>query len=230
MKHFILTITAIALLTAYATGQTKFGIEAGAVSSGYAVKKGGQRIFTADKLGGAFGLGFDSKIKNHVYIQTALLYVMNGYLQNTAKGDLTFSVNTLELPLTLIYKTEKGIGNRMFFGGGPYLGINLFGDKKYSPADSTEFFVKTNIGNNQSDSLKYFDYGLRLVGGYELKNGFFIRVHYQQGFANQSAINDDKNLLRNKSTGISVGYLIGTSKEKKAERRNRAFRSHGLEM
>lgn len=228
-KRFVLTLLLIASVTTI-RAQTKIGFEAAIISSGYSGKILGQNTYTADKWGGRFGIDFDSKINTHIYIQTGLLYVMNGYMANSSKGDLSYSLNTLQIPLNVIYKSEKQGSHRMFIGIGPYFGINLFGTRKYSPADSTAFSHQLNVGLDPRDDIRYFDFGFGFTGGYELKSGLFVRVHYQIGLANQSELNDADNILKNKNSGIAIGYFIGNDKEKRAERRNRAFRNHGLEM
>ncbi len=210
--------------------QTKLSIEAGLLSSGYTGKSGGKMIYTADKWGGRFGVGFDSKVSKRIYMQTGLLYVMNGYLQNTTKGDLNWSVNTLEIPLNVVYKTDRLGGDRIFVSAGPYFGVNLSGTKKYSPFDSTSYTQTLNAGNDPRDDIKYFDMGLGANVGYEFKKGLFVRLHYQVGLANLNQVGDENNKLKNKNQGISIGYLLGSNKAKRDDRKMRAFRNHGLEM
>ncbi len=229
MKKVLLSLFLLVSITAL-KAQTKASIEVGLISSGYTGKTAGKMIYTADKWGGRFGLGFDSKVSKHVFIQTGLQYVMNGYLQNTTKGDLNYSVNTLQIPLNVVYKTEKLTGGVLFISAGPYFAINMFGTKKYSPADSTEYTQQINVGTDPRDDIKYFDLGLGINAGYEFKSGFFARVHYQAGLANLNQIGDDNNKLKSKNQGVSIGYLVGSNKAKRNDRKMRAFRNHGLEM
>ena len=230
MKQLCFTLALLSVSFLGATAQTKISIEAGIMSSGYTGKSAGKMIYTADKWGGRFGLGFDSKINKRIYIQTGLLYIMNGYLQNTTKGDLNWSVNTLQIPMNVVYKTDRLGGDRIFVSAGPYFAINLSGTKKYSPFDSTSFTQTLNAGNDARDDIKYFDLGLGANVGYEFKNGFFARIHYQFGLANLNQIGDENNKLKNKNQGIAIGYLLGSNKAKRMERKYKAVRRSGLEM
>ena len=207
----------------------RFSLEAGLVSSGYYGKSGGLGLYAADKWGGRFGAGFDTKISNHVSAQAGGVFIMNGYNQNTAKGDLTFALNTFEVPLNFIYKLDKPLGNRLFIGIGPYIAINMFGKKTYKPLDSTAYSWQINAGSDTRDDIKLFDFGAGVQAGYEFEKGLFFRVFYQTSLINMNTNGNDNNILKNKNSGVSIGYLFN-SKKRKALMGTSGFRNNGLEM
>jgi hypothetical protein len=208
--------------------QSIWFLEGGVNSSNYYSRVSGQKYYSGEKWGGRFGIGLDVRISNHLYVLPGFHFMMNGYNQNTAKGDLTYSINTLEVPFNLVYKMDKPKGNRLIVGIGPYVALNMFGQRKYTPMDSSEYTWQLNIGTDARDDMRMFDVGLGVLGGYEFEKGLFFRIYYQIGLNNMSQIQDEYNYLKSKASGITIGYNIGA---KKAYRKEwRGVRKNGIVM
>ncbi|MBC7553836.1 MAG: PorT family protein [Taibaiella sp.] len=230
MNKRLTVILFLFILSTSALAQSRFSLEAGLVSSNYFGKSGGLGLYTAEKWGLRTGLGADSRIGNHLSLQYGALYVMNGYRQNTVKGDLDFALSTINIPINLVYKFDKPTGNRLYVGAGPYMGFNMFGEKTYTPIDSAAYSWQVDVGDDPRDDIKLFDLGIGLTAGYELKKGWFFHFFYQTGILNMSTNGDSKNILNNKNSGISVGYLFGTGRQRKNNNSAGGFRNNGLEM
>jgi hypothetical protein len=118
------------------------------------------------------------------------------------------TINYIEVPVWLQYKHKIGPG-RVFAGLGPSVGYALNGKTKVSASAfgiSSDSTGKLTFGSDSTD-VKRLDYALNFNVGYQLSMGVFIRFFYSLGLANLS--NDTSFDTKNRSFGVSVGYLIG---------------------
>ncbi len=229
-KTITFLLLACAASTTLLAQKTQFGIEAGAVSSDYFGKDGGQTRYTISKWGARAGFGLDGQVFKHIYLQPAFLFVMNGYKQNSAKGDVDYSINTLEVPFNVVYKLGQNDESRAFMGIGPYLALNLFGSKQYSNAPAPDPSGQINVGTDQRDDIRPFDVGLNIFAGNHFKKGLVVKVFYQVGFSNMSVPGGDDNVLKNKNSGVVIGYFFKNSKEKLRRLKMNPYNGNGMGM
>ncbi len=214
MNWISLLIVAAMITVFTCRAQVEFGLEGGLVSSAYNGKAGWQTRYTLPKWGARVGVIADGILTKHLYLQPELLFVMNGYKQQTIKGDADYQINTIEVPVNVAYKLGVPGENTLFFGLGPYAAINLFGTKKFTNVAGSDPSGAINIGSDERDDIRMFDVGLGCFAGNQFKKGLFIRFFYQAGFANLSPTGDSDNRLRNRNSGVVVGYFFKSRKGK----------------
>jgi hypothetical protein len=150
---------------------------------------------------------------SHIAVQPGIFYSAKGGTQSAnffglAAVTLKNKVNYIEVPVWIQYKQKLGPGHA-FVGLGPSVAMALNGKTVASgsalgiAADST---YNITFGSDSTD-MKKLDYAANFNIGYQLSMGVFVRIFYSLGLANLS--NDAAFDTKNRSFGISVGYLIG---------------------
>lgn len=170
------------------------------------------------------GVVADYKLNARFSLQSALLYVGNGF--EPLKGDRIYSkelqVHTVQLPLLAVAKINARGGNTAFIGLGPYVAANVAGRTNIYHQLSLPYLAYDNIsrdlkvGSSDDDDVKMIDYGLCANVGYLLSNGLFLKAHYQTGIPNLLPGGDEKNTMRNFNFGFSVGYIMKMKEHKTA--------------
>ncbi len=207
MKRIILILVCLCFCS-IGNAQVSFGPEAGGLFSNYIQKLNGEVLATKARLGLHIGGIVDYKFSNALSLQSGVLYVMNGYKLDYFFSNNIINVNTIEVPLSLIYKTGHPGKDRFFVGAGPYYALNLGGTKKETGNGTSSTTTFTAGNDRDNDGIKKNDFGLGLNVGYELTTGLYFRVHYQLGFVNLLPAGDADNSGYNRNYGFSVGYLF----------------------
>jgi len=147
---------------------------------------------------------------------------MNGYkLDDPFGGTVTTTINTLEIPLNILYKFGKPGVDNFFVGVGPYIADNISGKFKENDNFNGSASTKVNIGTGPNDDLKPFDLGVGIDLGYGVMSGFFLRAHYQYGLANLAPQGNSQNTFNNVNYGLSVGFLFcGNNQHTKTVKNN----------
>lgn len=192
------------------------GIEAGFNFANMDVQYDGNVNTYSFKTGIRFGFVIDAPLASHLYLQPGLFYAGNGtivtYNDGTYSGSSNATINTLELPVNLLYKLGDPGGNRFFFGAGPYIGYNVSAKSVDVTTDLSTGVGQTTtstfkIGSqNGVDDFKAIDFGLGLNVGYQLASGLFFRFRFQRGLSNMSP--NDGTTIHTTSIGLQVGYLF----------------------
>ena len=114
----------------------------------------------------------------------------------------------LEIPVNAVYK----IGG-IYFGAGPYAAFALSGKEKWEEnmdgeVDKGEEDLQ--FGNNpDEDDLRRGDFGINLLGGYQLSNGLNVGLNYGLGLNNilpESSDYDYKG--KNRVFSVTVGFTF----------------------
>lgn len=168
------------------------------------------------KIGGVV----DVPIIAGLHFQPGLFFLTKGSETNTDILDLgtivvtnkrsSIKLNTLEVPLNLVYNFNFKNGGAFFGFAGAYLGYNLSGKEKYTfKVDDkiTAEGTNTKLIGSEANQLKAFDYGVNIGLGYKLPMGLYFRTQYSFGLANLSNIKN--NTVNSSLLGISVGYFFG---------------------
>jgi hypothetical protein len=176
-----------------------FGPEIGLNMADMALKS----VTTSMKAGLAAGVVVDFGFNNHFYLQPGLFYLMNGcdVSKTTYIPSYSINLNTIQLPVNVLYKLSKPGGSRIFFGIGPYIAYNISGTSKSGSTSST-----ITIGDKANDT-KPLDYGAGINVGYQFAMGLLVRVHYQLGFANLTPTSGSTET--SSGLGLTVGYFFG---------------------
>lgn len=126
---------------------------------------------------GAFGeYGFSEKLS----LQAGLLF--NGRGTSIAHKDHhdDLTLFGLDVPLMLMYRT-----NGLFFGVGPSVGFNVAGSFHSHDASGADKEETIKFGSAANEK-KPLNYGVNLIAGYELKNGFFAQGGFLYDLTNWS--------------------------------------------
>lgn len=208
MKQVLLTLLCLPTLSgAYA--QFRVGPEAGILFSNYPGKLNGDNVNAKAIFGARIGATADLHIAGGFAIQASALYVANGYHISNVITTQKMTLNTLEVPVSVLWKSGGKGDDHFFVGAGPYIGWNLSGKIKETGNGVSES-RKVYIGDTRyQDDARRTDVGIGGYAGYELDMGLFIRVHFQKGFTNLQPGGDADNVARSVNYGVSVGYLFG---------------------
>ncbi len=192
--------------------EARIGFSAGAVLAQVKTKADNETHRSNSRLGFNIAVNGDVPIAGNFSFQPALIFLQKGGKESEDVIGIavknTISINYLELPLNLIYRSP---GNKAHFitGLGPSLSYALSGTVKVEQ-DGQSQTVKIKFGNGSDNELKKFELGGNLLAGCEFNNGLFIALNYNIGFSNIST--DSNSKWKNNYFGLRLGYFIGGNK------------------
>lgn len=195
---------ALLLLFVSGTANAQFAIEGGLNMANMSIKQGDNKLKTAFNTGAAFGILDGINIDGHVYFEPGFFFATAGCkITGTPSG--AYDLTTLTFPLNIQYKSGDKCGTRWLLGAGPYICKLMSGtytlDAVYPmPAVSGSLSIGTDI--------KSVDYGIGVNAGYQLRQHFYLRAHYQMGLANLNPSNDSKNTIKTSALGVTIGYAF----------------------
>jgi hypothetical protein len=179
------------------------------------------KAYNGDKLnndlltGYHFGVNAQIPIASKFYFQPGLLYSAKGAKTSSESSNSTTSINYLEMPLNIVYKSACGNGS-FIAGVGPYVAYGIGGKVKTT---SDMLTIENNIEFKSTISptdplevpyYKPFDAGANAFAGYEMANGIFCQLNMQLGLlkinSKYSEFPDDKTSVKNTGFGVSAGY------------------------
>ena len=207
-RHFLLSAL-FTLGVADASAQLGFGGEIGLNGSQDMVKVAGNDKPTLLRFGMRIGGLSDIALTDNFFLQPGLYYVANGYKANFTGGHEEYNINTIEIPVNIIYKFGKLGASRLFVGAGPFIGYNINGYYKVFSPLFVDSRSDLKVGGGATDQVNNLDAGVGVNVGYQLTEGLFLRARTQVGFLNMSAPTaNDNNTLRSFSFGITAGYIF----------------------
>lgn len=217
MRKLLLTTLTLAVAGHFAFAQDspiKFGVKAGVNLPTIAVSGDGVDDDFKDALKSSVsfyvGATADFSISPIFSIQPGLTLSGKGYKMSDefegASVEATSNVMYLEIPVNAVARFAAGSGN-VFVGAGPYYGFALSGKTKWEASfdgetESEEEDIE--FGNGEDDDIKRGDFGVNLLAGYELSNGFNIHLGYGLGLGNLSNETDVK--MNNRVFSVGVGF------------------------
>jgi len=218
VKKLLLSLTILAGLGLTASAQTnpvKFGIKAGAAFSNLSFSSSGYTetgdMSTSFYIGGTV----DIPVSEMFSVQSGLLYIGKGTKQSgdlgdlgdgfSGKGEVKINPFYLEVPVNLVANFQAGSG-KFFIGAGPYYAIGLGGKIKVKgTVGSSSAEIKEDIKYGDGEAFKRGDFGINLLTGYQLSNGFNIHAGYGLGLSNVlNADGDGK--AKNRVISVGLGY------------------------
>jgi hypothetical protein len=214
MKRIILPVLAFTLIFSFTihAQKARIGFSAGATLAQAKTEVDNQKDKSDLHLGFTLGVVTDISLGKQFSFQPALNFVQKGGKENQTINGVnyksTITLNDLELPLNLIYRS-KGEKGHFIAGIGPSLAYALSGKVKISSGGQTES-AKLKIGNGTEDDLKPFELAGNVLAGYESNKGLFVTLNYNIGLSNIST--DASSTWKNSYFGLRIGYYIGRRK------------------
>jgi hypothetical protein len=220
MKKTILSVLFCTAAMAEASAQITIAPELGLNMANMSVKSLGVGTNNTTRPGFEVGGVVDIPFNPNLSLQPGLYFMMNrSYLKSldpvlSDEVNMTYNIKTFQVPVNLEYKFGTAGHNRLFIGGGPYLGYNAGGNIIYTGGITRSLNIGTKGPDAQGpgDDIKPLDFGLGINAGYMLKNGLYVRARYQAGIANLAPGTIEYNSIKMSSFGLSVGYSFGSKK------------------
>ena len=216
-KNFIITLTAVCIISSSAFAQVKFAVNSGATYCNYRSTETVSPDFKLRyKAGFTGGAQVDIPAGRHFGIQTGLNFLQKGLRQEAEVMGEPYNfrgtLNYLEMPVNFLYNTHHATGN-FFAGAGASLAYGLTGKYIMELGDEREV-RKFNFGDEDATSFKRMDAGVNVITGYRFGNGIFASVNYTHGLTqlDKDADPDDDEKVNSRCFAIRVGYQFGHRK------------------
>jgi len=223
----VITVLAGIILSAAAFSQVSIGVQGIGNLSTASVNT--DQVLNSSKkaslLPGA-GLVAHINVSDKLAVITGINYLQHGFKLSSSleeqvgedianiKFDAKTRLNYLQVPVNVVYKFPSEY-HEFYVGAGPYLSYGLSG--KVSITTTTKIvggetmvekeerkaFPKESDGGA---GLKRTDFGVGVIAGVKIANGFFAHVGYQLGLSNNSGSDDSK--YKNRGLQLSVGYFF----------------------
>jgi Outer membrane protein beta-barrel domain len=220
MKKAFLLILLIGSVKCSNAQERGFGVEAGLNLATINAKIDGYTVPTGFSYGARAGVLLDFGFSNHVYLQPGIFYAMNGTVLNTGSistagipseytsylaglsGSENITVNSIEIPVSIIFKTGHPGGYRFFVGAGGFLSYNISASGTYNGQSET-----INIGSAANDQLAALNFGVLGSMGFQIPFGLYFRSQYEYGLANVAPGSGVTENTLNYT--FSIGYMFG---------------------
>jgi hypothetical protein len=166
------------------------------------------------RIGGIADFG----LNRHFYLQAGLFLSRKGqtrdfsfYTNDSLNESVhqTLTINYLDIPVNLFYKTGFQGKGRFFFGLGVTPSYIIGGENKFQAkgvSAGTPFVINHDSKIVAGNPVAMFDIGMNLSAGYELATGLFFRAYYTSGVKD---IGLGGEVDKNRMWGISAGYIFG---------------------
>ena len=206
---FVYFFSAILIFSVNAvTAQLGFGPEVGLNGSKDMVRTAGVDKHAKTRFGMRIGGLADIALTDNLYLQPGLYYVSNGYKTNFNGGHDEYGINTVEIPINVVYKIGTPGNNRFFVGAGLFVAYNKDGYYHIFSPLFVDSKSDLRIGGGATDEIKHFDAGIGINAGYHVTEGLFFRVRSQMGIVNMSPQASSENSIKSFSFGVTVGYIF----------------------
>ena len=208
---------ALCLVTLTSSAQLKLGINAGYQMAQFAVSGSNTSDYDLSAINGYhFGFIADKSLSKKFYLNIELAFnhkggIVNKSLSSLTGTDYTMTLNYLQLPITLNYKTSITKTSKFILGGGFYAAYGLSGkitgtsyyNSITNVDDNIEF--TDNSSNTNINAVKPFDVGYVFATGIEWKK-YQFKFNYNHGFSSIRPTGSTK--FENLNYGISAAYLL----------------------
>ena len=213
-------IIILLLYTASAYAQPGFGPEVGIGMSSmhFAPPIGFTTASGSTILSGKIGGIADFSLSKHIYFQPGIFLSRKGQSRefsfSTSKSlnesvQQTLTINYIDVPVNLIYKTGIQGKGRIIVGLGVTPSYIIGGRNKLQAQgvyNDTPYTTNINAQIANGKPVGMFDIGINIIVGYELPTGLFFRAYYTAGIKD---IGLDTEIDKNRMWGVSAGYLFG---------------------
>lgn len=207
-KLLIVAVASLIGSAAFAqSGGMHYGLKAGVNLPKYHFSSGGGTSETNTTTNFHVTGYMDAPIGAGVSIQPGIS--LQGKGGETSSSTTTVKQNTLwiEIPVNLVAKIPVGQAVGLFLGAGPYGAFGISGQNKTTVVNTTSTRDIT-FGNSSSDDLKGTDFGVNLLGGIQMTNGFNIGAGYGIGLTD---LRPNPSSSNGKTTNRVLSFSIGVA-------------------
>ena len=205
MKKIIMTAMVCIAISTATQAQFKVGILAGGnLSTQKRNDLSTSSLFTKHAYRGVHaGLVAEVPLTKNLYIQPQLLYAKKGvnFKDQPAGMDRKLTLNTIEMPIVLLHKTEVPFG-KIIAGAGPVISYGFNG--KLNESGNIQ-----KIYDEGTKQWRRWDLGAMVKAGVEFNNGLTLTANYQKGYKD---LNKSTSSVKSRAFTVSVGYLIDWKK------------------
>lgn len=220
MKKMIFLIAA-AMPYAGAIAQIGFAPEVGVGASNMRFIP--DNVFTGSSQNSQFswraGVILDAPFTQHIYFQSGLYWSRKGHNRNYSfrvsdstydHEDRTFTLNYVDLPLNVVFKTAEQGKGRFCLGAGAMMSYLIAGHVKgTSMGKYNDTAFNNTISASAGEVLRKFDIGVSFFSAYEFPGGLYLRVYYISGVKDIGTLTE---VSKNRMWGIGAGYYFGKNR------------------
>jgi Outer membrane protein beta-barrel domain len=215
MRKIIFVSAIIFIAVNLASAQsTRFGFYVGPVAANMFEKVGGKGHSHGYVLGTTIGVLLDVPMQKHGSFQPGLNYIGKNSKDNFKSGgdevNTRTTLNYIEVPINVLFKLPFRNGN-ITLGTGVAAAMALDGKSRIKTSGSKED-KKLGFGDETTDDLGKYDFGINALAGYEFKNGFFVTLNYNYGISRLFVGGDPDDKLYSRYFALRFGFLLGGKK------------------
>ena len=165
------------------------------------------------------GAIIDAPFTSHTYFQTGLYYSRKGQNRNYSfhvsdstndHEDRTLTLNYIDMPLNIVFKTSEQGKGRLCIGAGAMLSYLVSGNVTgTSTGKYNDTAYSHTVSGTASDVLRKFDIGASFFGAYEFPTGLYVKAYYISGVKDLGVTTE---VIKNRMWGIGVGYMFGKNR------------------
>ncbi len=211
MKKILTTLLIVIIATGSSTAQ--FAFEGGLCMPNLKIKAAGNSVSTSMLTTGNIGILWDFSLGGKIFFEPGVAFEMGG-CKVTSDPKITYTLNTADIQLDLLYKSGERCGKRFVFGAGVnrinYLG-GSFDQEAYHGVDGKSGSLK--IGTGADAVIKSSCFGMNVNVGYVFKRHFYARVKYIMGLENIEANGDADNSMKPSAICVNLGFYISRCSE-----------------
>ncbi|MFM6975648.1 MAG: outer membrane beta-barrel protein [Sphingobacteriaceae bacterium] len=204
MKKLLL-ITLITFIAYQANSQVRIGAKAGVnfTNIPFDFKNSNTTVENKPVTSFLIGAFTEFKLMPKIFLQPGLELSGHGTKLDDGSNVIKANIMYLGVPVNVVGKLNLGLGT-VSLGGGPYFAYALSGKGENNGVEED-----LDFGNKIEDEFKKTDFGINLLGGYQLNSGLGINLGYQLGLSNISS-DAWKDSYTSKNTGFSVSltYML----------------------
>lgn len=217
MRKFLGLVLCLIALTSSA--QLKLGISAAYDIAEFVDNGGSSQDYSISAINGYhFGLIADNELSKKFSLITELQFAhKGGIIDKTSQAltgtSYTMTLNYLQLPITINYKSAISKTSKFIVGGGFYGALGLSGKEKgmdvlmnggIATVDEKVNFTSSSSNTGNAD-VKPFDFGYTFDTGIEWKK-YQFKIDYMHSFGNIRPNGNTK--FANVTYGLSAAYLL----------------------
>ncbi|HXH98885.1 MAG TPA: outer membrane beta-barrel protein [Sphingobacteriaceae bacterium] len=150
----------------------------------------------------------DRPLSTNFSIQPGIsLQGKGGRFVNTTNFEVEENTMWIEVPVNLLVKAPVGTGGNFFFGGGPYGALAIAGQRK-TETNTTKTETDIEFGDENGDDLKGSDFGVNLLGGFQMSSGLNLSAGYGLGLTD---LRPNSSGGQGKQTNRVLSFSVGFS-------------------
>lgn len=199
MKKLLLTATLL-VSTTLLFSQTKFGVKAGVNFANQEFEYEGTSVTPSSVTSFHIHGLLDYPLSPTFSFQPAIGLSGKGFKSEMEGEDAKLNLLYLDVPLNIVAKFPVPKMGKIFLGAGPYAAYGISGEISSDGENEDDVFG--------DEGYKRADFGINLLGGVELSQGFIVNANYGLGLANVIDSEDSGLSVKNKVFSISLGCLF----------------------